>query len=328
MYGEKNDTVRRLQGHIDQLKNSLDGRALSSLEALGPASVKIISQAERASRLRAKPGKENALFMAFVMSIFLSAVIVVLVDTMDTSFKSPYEVERTLHINYLGSIPKRRRHEAQLISLSKPHTRYSYAFQDIAEDIFILTKDRKIKSLIITDTRVSVSTSIVIMNLATILAEKMGQSVLVIDANIKAPTLAEILNLSNSPGLVDVVEGKQKIDDVIREIDENLYVITSGGRTYHTTAILECSKISSLISYAKDKFELVLVNYACLKQYCDAVILSSMADGALIVVNEGASRKKDLVDAVNFIKLKNINVIGAVMNDRKFVLPKMLYKIT
>jgi capsular exopolysaccharide synthesis family protein len=329
MYGHKNATIQKLQHHIARLEDSLNGRLLTSTEALGPASVKIINQAQYSRMKITKPGRATALVIAFIMSIVTSALFVFALNNVDSSFKSPYDIERTLNIPYLGSIPRKKPHDNSLITSTENLSRYTYSFQSIAEDIFILMKDRSIKSLLITDTRVSESTSTIIANLGMFLVQKIRQTVLVIDVNIKAPTLSKVLSIENSPGLVDVLEGKILFEDAVREIQDDLFVLTSGGRDLlHTTALLECSKMKKIIEESKDKFGMVLVNYACLKQYCDAIILSSIADGALIVVNDGKSRKQHIIESVNFMKQKEIKILGAILNDRKDILPKILYQYT
>jgi capsular exopolysaccharide synthesis family protein len=233
-----------------------------------------------------------------------------------------------LNVPFLGSIPKIKSKDNLLITEHTPTTKYKVSFQDVSEDVYILSKDRNIKSILITDTRVSHETSAVIFNFATFFAQKLKQKVLIIDANIKAPTFYKLLNISNNPGLIDLIEGKEKLDNIVHNIDANIDVVTSGGSLQHSSAILECSKMAEIIEYGKNNYSMVLVNYACLKHYCDAVVLSTIADGVVFLINEGKSRRQDVNEAVNFIKQKNIAIIGAVLNNRTFVIPKAIYKLT
>jgi capsular polysaccharide biosynthesis protein len=328
VYGEKNITIQKLEHHIEKLKQSLDGRVLADIEALGPASVKIINQARSTRFLPVEPGKGKMMIAALVMSIALGAVIAFASEMIRPTFRTPYDIEKELKIPFLGSIPKRKSRESALIKNPEKLTRYSYSLQSLSEDVYILMKDKNIKSLLLSDSRVSEETTEIIVNIGTFLTQKIKQMVLIIDANIKAPTLSKVLNVPDSPGLVEVLEGKIALEDAIRQIGPDMYYITSGGSLHHTTALLECSKMSKIIQELKDRYGTLLVNYACLKQYCDAVILSTIADGVLFVLNEGKSRREDVKYAVSFIKQKEISVLGAVLNNRTFVVPKVIYKMT
>jgi capsular exopolysaccharide synthesis family protein len=328
VYGEKNITIQKLEKHIEKLQESLDGRMLADIEAIGPASVKIINQARAAQYIPIKPGKSQMMIAALIMSITLGAVIAFGGEMISPKFRTPFDIEKELKVPFLGSIPKRKSRENALIKNTEKLTKYTYSLQSISEDIYILMKDKDVKSLLISDSRVSEETTNIIVNIGTFLTQKIKQMVLIIDANIKAPTLSKVLNVPDSPGLVEVLEGKIALNDAVRQIAPDLYYITSGGSLHHTTALLECSKMSKIIEELRDNFGIILVNYACLKQYCDAIILSSIADGALFVVNEGKSRREDVKYAVSFIRQKEIKILGAVLNNRTFVVPKIIYKMT
>jgi capsular exopolysaccharide synthesis family protein len=328
IYGEKNVTIQKLENLIENLEQYLDGRLLSDFEALGPASVKIISQARLALPVVSKTGKGKLILISIIMSTLMGIIVAFTIEYLNPTFKSPYEVERMLNVPFLGSIPKIKSKDNLLITEHTPTTKYKVSFQDVSEDVYILSKDRNIKSILITDTRVSHETSAVIFNFATFFAQKLKQKVLIIDANIKAPTFYKLLNISNNPGLIDLIEGKEKLDNIVHNIDANIDVVTSGGSLQHSSAILECSKMAEIIEYGKNNYSMVLVNYACLKHYCDAVVLSTIADGVVFLINEGKSRRQDVNEAVNFIKQKNIAIIGAVLNNRTFVIPKAIYKLT
>jgi capsular exopolysaccharide synthesis family protein len=328
VYGEKNITIQKLKKHIEKLKESLDGSLLSDIEALGPASVKIINQARTSSFSAITPSKSKMIMIVLIMSIIGSSGLVFGIELIRPTFRTPFEIERELQIPFLGSIPKRKSKEKAVIENPDKITGYSYSFHSISEDVFILMKDKNMRSLLVSDSRVSEETTNIIVNMATYLTQKMKQMVLIIDANVKAPTLSKVLNVPDSPGLVEVLEGKVPLKDAIRKIRPDVHYITSGGSLHHSTALLECSKMSKIVESLKEDFSIILVNYACLKQYCDAIILSAIADGALFVINEGKSRREDVRYAVSFIKQKEIKVLGAILNNRTFTIPKTIYKMT
>ena len=86
--------------------------------------------------------------------------------------------------------------------------------------------------------------------------------------------------------------------------------------------------MSDLLRKTGEQYDMVFINTSELNNFSDAVMISSVADGTAIVVNEGKERRQIIMNAINSLKQKNINVIGAILSNRKLVIPEIIYRIT
>jgi len=330
-YGEKNSTIVRLEYYIDKLKESLDGRPLSDIEALGPASVKIVGQAGGGMMIPMKPGKTTALVIGFLMSVILGVALSYLFDYFDQTFRSPKDIETFLNIRYLGSVPRRRLEDKPIISRSNTkNTNYSQSFQNVSENIYLLMKDNKLNSFIITDSEGSRETVSVIANIGIYLAHKADIRVLIIDVNPRmiSAGIASVFNVADIPGLTDVLEGQANFEDVVLSIGPNLSVLPAGRPMVNPIKLLESSMLSDLIKQTKSKYDVVLINCADIKNYTDAAILSSFTDGVVLVINEGQIRRQIVGNAIVPLKEKGTNIIGGILTNRTHAIPGIIYKLT
>ncbi len=327
-YGGKNETVRKLQKHIERLQETLDGRILPDIEAIGPASVKIIAQAGMGRPLPIRPSKPFALFIAFLMSIASGVLLAFGFDYFDQTFKTSQDVEKFLNIPFLGSIPKRRLKDELLIKHNNPITKYTQSYQNLSNQIYLLTKNKNLKSILLTDAEGSKTTAAVIANLGNYLSLKTSYRVLIIDANLRTPTISKIFNISNTTGLADVLEGKMPFEYAVQDLGSNLNVLTAGETMFNSTTVLDYSTMSETIKKAKEKYEIVLINCADIRNFTDAIILSSSIDGFVLVVNEGKVKRQIINYAIAPLKQKEINIIGVILNNRTYVIPEVIYKLT
>ena len=327
-YGEKYSTAIQLQNYIENLQKSLDGRPVSDIESIGPASVKIIEQAVVPLEPMKIVSKPIALALAFFTGIFLGIMFAFGFEYLDQTFKSPQDVEGFLKLPLLGAIPKRKAKDTLLIKDTKLITDYTQSYRNLSDQIYLLTKDKNLKSILITDAEASEETPAVIANLGIYLSHKAGHKALIIDANLRTPSIHRLFNISNKPGLADVLEGKTSFDDAIQNVDSTLFVLPAGDTIFNPSTILDSFKLSNVIKTAKENYEMVFVACADLKNFTDAVVLSSNVNNIVLVINEGKIRRQVVKSAIAPLEQKKVNLIGVILNNRSFILPKIIYKLT
>jgi Mrp family chromosome partitioning ATPase len=330
VYGEKNVTIQKLRNYIDKMEDSLDGRLLTSTEALGPASVKIISQAHGASLISKRQGKIRIIVIAFILSLFFGLVISYGIDYINPTIKSTRDVLETLKVPLLGSIPKRKK-EDHLIMKDADITSDLYciqAFQSVGDRIHVIMKEKKIKSFLVTDSDVMDDTSAIIANLAYYFSSNIGKKVLVIDANLRNPSVSRVFHVSETPGLVELFEGKTTLDDAISNPAHNLYVLATKKALFSPINLIDSSFFIELFKKSSDQFDIIFVICNSGLRFSDYVILSPLLESTLFVLNEGKSKYRDVMTAIDILKQKKINNIYAILNDRKYPLPNIIYKVT
>ncbi len=328
-YGEKHTTVVLLEKYIKKLYETLDGKLLPDIEAMGPASVKIIEQARTAKPV-ATPGA-FILVVSFVMSLFFGVMLVFIIDYLDQSFKSPQDVERFLDIPVLGSIPADKWKNNPLISgeTNPVDAERIRPFRKLSSRIYLLIKEKKLKTLLITDAEGSEDTAAVIANLGICMARNANHKVIIIDAGLKSPSLSRLFKVSGNQGLADVLAGKLSLDEAIRDVGgSNLHVLPAGKTLPLPDDILESSAMADIIQTARERYDIVFLACADFKNFTDGVTLSTFADGVILVVNEGKTNRQVVRWAIEPLEQKKANIIGAILNNRRYVIPQIIYKLT
>ena len=317
-YGEKNLAVTQLQDNIKKMEQSLSGQTLPNIEAIGPASVKIVEQALPPIKPAGLP-KPLMLVLAVFMSVFLGLMLAFGFDYMDQTFKSPQEVESVLGMPLLGAIPKN----------PKPHD-----YEHISAQLCFELKDRKLKSVMVVAAYPKEGVTTAIVNLAKSISNKCRPKVLVMDTNLRKPAIHQAFKNANTKGLVDVIEGRASFDEAVNKVTDNLFVLTTGKVDINPGALLESQKMGVLIDHAKEKYDVVFLDCTNLRESKDAIVLSSHVDSVAFMVNEGRTRRQTAQKAVLSFPRKRESTageakpffLGAILGNRTFAIPKAIYE--
>ncbi|NOZ67817.1 MAG: polysaccharide biosynthesis tyrosine autokinase [Deferribacteres bacterium] len=325
-YGKRHTTVIQLKDYIRELYKTLDGRPLPDIEAIGPGSIKIVEQA-RAGEPGGGRGLISNIAVLF-MSVFFGVFVAFVFDYLDQTFKTPQDIEKFLNIPLLGSIPKKKYGDELLIKDTNPITSdYARSYQTLSDQIYLLMKDRNLQSLLITSAECSGDHPVVVANLGLYFAHRGGNKVLLIDADLRYPSLSRLFDITNNTGLSDVLENKVSMDDAVQDLGHGLHVLPSGESNLNPVIFFNSSAMADIIKKARESYEFIFMNCADLKNFTDAVPLSFITDGTVFVINQGKVRRQVVKTALAPLEQKNANIIGAVLNNRTYVIPGIIYKL-
>lgn len=327
-YGQKHPAVRQLEDNIESMRESLNGKPLSSLAALGPASVKIIEQAQVPLKPSGTP-KMLTMLLAVVMGPFLGIMLAFVFEYMDQTFKSPIEIESVLGVPYLGDIPRKRFKAGALIKREdKIRSSYAKAYQTLVDQVYMLIKDKELKVISLASVRGKEGASTCTANIATLLANKLHHSVLVIDANLRHPGLhKKFKGMSNKKGLSDIVLGKASFDEACCKLGEQVTFLPSGRTELNPLTILDSKSMKEFIADVRDQFEVILIDAPPVSEHQDVSVLASISDGFVGLVSEGQTRRQVAASAFNMLKDRDLNVLGVVLNHRTYPIPGFIYNI-
>lgn len=324
-YGEKHPLVMQLGNGIDKMTKNLTGETLPAIEAIGPASVKVIEQAQVPL---APTGKSKGLILqlAIGMSLFLGVILAFGFEFIDHTFKSTQDVETFLNLPLLGSIPKKGFKDGVLIKNSKRTAAFIQPYQNLSDQLYLLMKDKNLKSILITAASPLDGSTTIIANLANFLSNTAGHKVMVIDANLRAPAIHKVFNISDNTGLANVLEGKISLEKAAQALGPNLTVLPAGNTALNSTPLLDSTNMLNVMKTAKEKYEFVFVDYANLRNFKDACVLCLHLDGIALVVNEGKTRHHTIKGLIAPLKHKKANLIGVILKNRTYEIPKMIYE--
>ena len=155
------------------------------------------------------------------------------------------------------------------------------------------------------------------VNLSYVLAEK-GNKVLLIDGDLRIPSVAKKMNISSTPGLTDLLMGRKiDVSEFKSELTDGWYVLPSGEIPPNPSELLGSSRMEKVLEELKEQFDYIIVDLPPVNIVSDALSISSLITGMVIVIREEYTEKKELERCFRQLKLSNVNVLGCVMNETK-----------
>jgi len=205
----------------------------------------------------------------------------------------------------------------QLITKLNPKSPISEQFRTLRTNLQFSLVDSSLESIIVTSSDPGAGKSVTSANLAIVYAQQ-GKKTLIIDADLRKPTVHYTFRLSNIRGLSNALIGEASLSNVIESTDiENLDAITSGPIPPNPSEILGSRRMEQLLTEAKQMYDFIIFDTPPALVVTDAKILSNIVDGTLIVLRSGITKKEDSEKMVDMFKDSRGKILGAVLNDRK-----------
>lgn len=178
------------------------------------------------------------------------------------------------------------------------------------------------KSIMVTSAMIAEGKSTICSFMALTAAIKKGLKTLVLDADLRLPSVHRLFGLSPEPGLVEALTDAINPKDAIRKTSvENLDVMPSGRHSSNPTEIFDAEAIGNMIEELKFYYDLIMVDCAPLLPVSDPMMLAPRVDGTILVVKAGATQKELVERAVGILNPSQNNVLGVVMNNMNHILP-------
>ena len=201
-----------------------------------------------------------------------------------------------------------------MISIKNPKSHAAEAFRTLRTNIQFSSLDDEIKTIIVTSTQPGEGKSTVISNLAVTMAQS-GKKVLLIDCDLRKPSVHKKLGISNQDGLTTLLAKQKKLEEVIQTTDvNNFFVLTSGPIPPNPAELLGSKKMKNFINELQGYFDAVLLDAPPVLAVTDAQILSTLCDGVIIVVEYGQAEKHAVVRAKEAIDKVGGKILGVVIN--------------
>lgn len=156
------------------------------------------------------------------------------------------------------------------------------------------------------------------INLSYVLAER-GSKVLLIDGDLRIPSVAKKLEIESSPGLTDVLmsKGAQQMADFRSDFMNNWYIMPSGEIPPNPSELLGSKRMEAALSGLKEIFDYIIVDLPPVNIVSDAVAIAPLITGMVVVIREEYTEKKELERCFRQLELSNVKILGCVMNGTK-----------
>ena len=204
----------------------------------------------------------------------------------------------------------------RLITISDPGNPASEAYRTLRTSLLYALVDEPPKVIVMTSPGPGEGKSTTCANLAITLSQA-DKNVLLIDCDLRKPVMHKVFGLRNFVGVVNVIVGERKIEDVWQEPYPGLKVVTVGTIPPNPSELIGSKRFGSLLADLRERFDYILIDAPPTQLVSDPAILATQGDGILLVLDSQKTRKGILRQAVRDLEKVGARVLGTVMNNVK-----------
>lgn len=264
----------------------------------------------------ASPRVKLIVAVAAVLGLLLGAVLAIVRAVLDTRVGDETDVRKVTLSPVIGSIElaSTLRHRSPALR-QDPHGRVAESFRQLRTNLQFLNLDNPARSIVVTSPLPGEGKTTTALNVAMALAEA-HVAVLLIDADLRRPSIANITGLEGTAGLTTLLAGEAKLDELTQPYGQSGYldVLCSGHVPANPSELLGSHRMEALLKEACEHYEMVLLDTAPLLPVTDGALLSKLADGAIIVVRHNKSRRPQLAEAHAMLTTVGARLLGVVFN--------------
>jgi len=329
------DTNRQLYDGVLQRLKEIDVAADART-----SNVYVISKAEP-SLSSSSPNVPRNLMLGLFLGLAAGIGLALLLDQLDNTFKSPEEVERYVRLPNLAVMPdftlinngnthgyvsrlinsvkselpaKKSRDEHRVLVLDhRPLSLAVEAYRSLRSSVLLSQAGGPPQTVLFASAACGEGKTTTVVNTAVIFAQ-MGIRVLIIDADLRSPACHRLLKMKNNGGLVEILTGQVAWQDVIKPAPtENLFLMSSGSLPPNPAELLGSRNMHSLLQQLREHYEFIFVDSPPVMAVTDAVLLSTIVDGTLLVI-DGNTPKSLLRKARIRLSTPHTKILGTLLN--------------
>ena len=284
---------------------------------VGSNNVTVVDSAE-IPRWKFKPNMTKNVFLALVFGLFGGIALAFFLEHLDDTIKTPDQLEKALRLSMLGVIPQVRgpqlgTSELAFLAVDDPRSAFAEAYRSVRTALQFVSSDGLPSTLLVTSSSMSEGKSTTALSLAINIAQT-GKKVLLIDADLRKPSLHRTLGMDNSRGLTNCLTGEAKPVDVVQPTAvPKLFTILTGPLPPNPAELLAGPRMMSLLSLAREKFDLVMIDGPPVLGLADALILGNLIEGTLLVVEAGSTRVGHAHGAIKRLNHAHTRLLGAIL---------------
>jgi capsular exopolysaccharide synthesis family protein len=291
------------------------------------------------------PNPVRSGLLALVLGLMLGVGVAFLLEYLDDSWHSPEEMEQvsgapTFGIipGYKGSKPQKGASAAQsplktklreagreaetdelgerLVTALDPTSPAAEAYRTLRTNLLYAFVDEPPKAIVLTSPGPGEGKSTTCANLGVVLAQA-AKNTLILDCDFRKPVMHRFFGLRNLYGIVDVIVGERRLQDVWTEPVEGLHVVTVGRVPPNPSELLGTRRVSELLASFREAFDYVLVDAPPVGLVSDPAILATQGDGVLLVSDAQNTRKGSVRQSMRSLEAVGSRILGTVMNNVK-----------
>ena len=194
-----------------------------------------------------------------------------------------------------------------------PKSLLAEKYRNLRTSIEYSSVDKKLQTIVVTSSDKNEGKSTVSSNLAYVLAQG-EKKVLIVDCDLRKPTVHKKFELSNEVGLTEVLVDKINLDKAIQKLDYGVDVLTSGMIPPNPAEIVGSKSVESLLDHLKTIYDYIIIDTPPVGIVTDGILLAGKVDGTILVVRANKTKDINVIESYSELKKVNANILGTVIN--------------
>ncbi|MGH1438520.1 MAG: GumC family protein [Cellvibrionaceae bacterium] len=264
------------------------------------------------------PNKAKFVVAAFVLSGALVVGFIVLLDLLDSTVRTSDDVENKLKASMLGFLPLDKSNKSDFAFRAfvnkTDKSGFAEAIRTIRTSLVLSSLDKPFKTIVVTSSVPGEGKSTVSLNIAEALGKM--EKVVLIDADMRRPTMSKALGLSKSTmGLSNIIAGKASVEDCIHRLpDSEIDVIVSGTIPDNPLELIGSKQFKELLASLQETYDRIVIDSAPVHAVSDSQILSSYADSLIYIVKFNSTPVGVVTKGIKTLRTVNAPLTGVVLN--------------
>jgi len=310
----------RIEGRLSQDRQNYNNllQSYEEIRITEARSKSDVVQAEKAvpPGLPVRPKVWLNTLIAALVGMALSFGGVYVIEALDDTVKRPDQINRDLGLPVLGVIPRHNGDDNKLVCISQPLSSTAESFRSLRTNIQYSSAGEPLHALLIISPEPEAGKSTVSANLSVALAQS-GERVTLVDTDLRRPRIHKLINLPNHSGLTSLFVTPETDPVTVMQQTEigGLSVVTSGEAPPNPYELLSSRKMAEIVGKLKDQSSLIVIDTAPVAVVSDAVVLSHLVDGVVLVIRPGKTSLKVIQHTLEQFKRAGSRVLGVVLND-------------
>ncbi len=214
--------------------------------------------------------------------------------------------------------------EPRLVSITHPHSNYCEEYRSLRTHVLHKSQRQKLQAIVVASVNPSEGKSVTALNLSWMLAQTDGLKCLIIDSDLRMPSLGDYLGIETDKGLSHVLTGEATlIESIVRLEPAGLHILPGGDARNDVAELISGPKFKEILREAREMFDYIIIDAPPLGIFTDATVLINQADGAMLVVRANTTRYSALERLLE--PLPKDRLLGVVLNQSDEVLDESHY---
>ena len=277
---------------------------------------KIIDKAHTIEK-EVKPKRTLMMVVAPLIGLFLSVIFSTILESLNSKISNKKELLSVTDLPLYGIIPELKKKELKVEIFDEKNIHFTESYRSLRTNLPIKKANGEANIIVITSTIAEEGKTTITANLAGV-CQMAGNKSIILNLDLRKPTLHTYFNLSNQKGMSSYLAGKESIQDIIFATKyTDLHVITSGPVPSNPSELILSSRLNELLDILKQRYDYIFIDSAPIGLVSDSLVLMKRADMNLVVFRENYAEKSFIESLHNLIEKNRLNNIGLVLNRSK-----------